>query len=238
MLAGQPTIDQVLPAFHHFCEDTVLVGHNAAFDLRFLQLKEAATGIRFNQPVRAADIAAHITARFEQHPWELPVLPPEGLARLEAVDPTSVQRFNAKVAATSAVARSTSPVALQLASSWDKKQFPPSRDLVVFETTTAVAPEAWVRIGVLPTIPSPAGVETPAAESSYVIKVERAFFVEGFHCTRACPADVGNRVAVRVPVKAAVFASAVQAAELTASGQFVPVAKASTPRPRQKAAAH
>jgi DNA polymerase-3 subunit epsilon len=51
MLAGQPTIDQVLPAFHHFCEDTVLVGHNAAFDLRFLQLKEAATGLRFNQPV-------------------------------------------------------------------------------------------------------------------------------------------------------------------------------------------
>ena len=51
MLAGQPTIDKVLPAFHQFCEDTVLVGHNAAFDLRFLQLKEAATGVRFTQPV-------------------------------------------------------------------------------------------------------------------------------------------------------------------------------------------
>jgi DNA polymerase-3 subunit epsilon len=51
MLAGQPTIDKVLPAFHQFCEDTVLVGHNAAFDMRFLQLKEAATGIKFTQPV-------------------------------------------------------------------------------------------------------------------------------------------------------------------------------------------
>ena len=51
MLAGQPTIGQVLPAFHQFCEDTVLVGHNAAFDMRFLQLKEPATGIRFTQPV-------------------------------------------------------------------------------------------------------------------------------------------------------------------------------------------
>jgi DNA polymerase-3 subunit epsilon len=50
-LAGQPTIDKVLPAFHQFCEDTVLVGHNAAFDLRFLQLKEAATGVRFTQPL-------------------------------------------------------------------------------------------------------------------------------------------------------------------------------------------
>lgn len=51
MLAGQPTLDQVLPAFHQFCEDTVLVGHNAAFDMRFLQLKEAATGVRFTQPL-------------------------------------------------------------------------------------------------------------------------------------------------------------------------------------------
>lgn len=51
MLRGQPTIDQVLPAFSDFCEDTVLVAHNAAFDMRFLQMKEAATGVAFRQPV-------------------------------------------------------------------------------------------------------------------------------------------------------------------------------------------
>jgi DNA polymerase-3 subunit epsilon len=51
MLVGQPRIDVVLPAFHRFAEDTVLVAHNAAFDLRFLQLKEASTGIKFIQPV-------------------------------------------------------------------------------------------------------------------------------------------------------------------------------------------
>ncbi len=51
MLLGQPTIDKVLPAFHAFAQDTVLIAHNAAFDMRFLQLKEKRTGLVFDQPV-------------------------------------------------------------------------------------------------------------------------------------------------------------------------------------------
>jgi DNA polymerase-3 subunit epsilon len=51
MVAGAPTIATVLPAFHAYAQDSVLVAHNAAFDLRFLQLEEAATGCRFDQPV-------------------------------------------------------------------------------------------------------------------------------------------------------------------------------------------
>ena len=51
MLQGKPTIDEVLPMFHDFVKDTILVAHNAAFDMRFLQLKEEQTGVRFINPV-------------------------------------------------------------------------------------------------------------------------------------------------------------------------------------------
>ena len=51
MVQGQPTIEEVLPAFHAFAQDTVLVAHNAAFDMRFLQMKEQQTGKVFDHPV-------------------------------------------------------------------------------------------------------------------------------------------------------------------------------------------
>ena len=51
LLRDQPTMDVVLPLFARFAEDTVLVGHNVGFDLSFLRLKEAQTGVRFTQPV-------------------------------------------------------------------------------------------------------------------------------------------------------------------------------------------
>ena len=51
MVIGQPTVDKVLPRFEQFAEDTLLVAHNAAFDMRFLQMKEEQTAVRFINPV-------------------------------------------------------------------------------------------------------------------------------------------------------------------------------------------
>lgn len=51
MVRGKPDITQVLPAFYAFAQDTVLVAHNAAFDMKFLQLQERQTGLVFNHPV-------------------------------------------------------------------------------------------------------------------------------------------------------------------------------------------
>jgi DNA polymerase-3 subunit epsilon len=51
LLLGKPTIDEALPELHHFTEGSVLVAHNAAFDMKFLKVKEASSGVRFDQPV-------------------------------------------------------------------------------------------------------------------------------------------------------------------------------------------
>ena len=48
---GQPRIGAVLPQFHRFAAQTVLVAHNSAFDMRFLQIQQRQLGLRFDQPV-------------------------------------------------------------------------------------------------------------------------------------------------------------------------------------------
>ena len=51
MVRSKPGIEKVLPMFNQFVAKTILVAHNAAFDMRMLQICEAQTGITFSNPV-------------------------------------------------------------------------------------------------------------------------------------------------------------------------------------------
>jgi DNA polymerase-3 subunit epsilon len=69
MLVGKPSIEKVLPFLHRFAQNTVLVAHNAAFDMRMLQMKEKATGIRFVNPVLdTMHLSAILHASHRPHP--------------------------------------------------------------------------------------------------------------------------------------------------------------------------
>ena len=66
MLHNQPTIDKVLPLFQKFCEDTVLVAHNASFDMAMLEVKEEQTGVKFLNPVLDTLLLSSIVHPFQE----------------------------------------------------------------------------------------------------------------------------------------------------------------------------
>ena len=51
MLKGEPQIEEVLPRFRSFIGDAILVAHNGAFDLNFIQSVAEKSGVRFNNPL-------------------------------------------------------------------------------------------------------------------------------------------------------------------------------------------
>ena len=51
MLKGEPQIEEVLPRFRSFVGDAILVAHNGAFDLNFIQSVAEKSGVRFNNPL-------------------------------------------------------------------------------------------------------------------------------------------------------------------------------------------
>jgi DNA polymerase-3 subunit epsilon len=103
MVTGKPKITEVLPAFHAFAQDTVLVAHNAAFDMRFLQLKEAATGLRFDQPVLDVTVTGRHTAlgdamvTAEVFQKMLPLLAEQGIHTLGQARAAAQQTFFARL---------------------------------------------------------------------------------------------------------------------------------------------
>src|SRR5262249_44851734 len=85
--------------------------------------RPAIVALRFNQPVRPADVLAHATLRYQRHQWTPPLVSDEERARMGAEE---AARFDAKVAAVRVVAASTHPVPLAPAGGWDTAAFSPA----------------------------------------------------------------------------------------------------------------
>ncbi len=51
MVAGKPTIEQLIPSFYEYTKGFTLVAHNAPFDCRFLERDAIAAGYHFDHDV-------------------------------------------------------------------------------------------------------------------------------------------------------------------------------------------
>jgi alpha-2-macroglobulin len=187
--------------------------------------------LRFNQPVRPADVASHLSASLERHVWAAPrALTPEEQDRLMVLDPNASRAFAQKVEATRQIAAGGSVVNLRPTTNWDRERFPPSPDLVALETITPVKPESWVKLVLDAALPSPAGRVTPLEAQTYTIVAEPAFFIDDFICSTSCDGDASNPLISRVPIRVSDFATAIRATDITSGDQVV--SKAAGPRPR------
>lgn len=61
MVENEPTIEEVIPKFHDFAKDAVLVAHNAKFDISFIRREYANNNLEFNHPILDTLVLARAT---------------------------------------------------------------------------------------------------------------------------------------------------------------------------------
>jgi alpha-2-macroglobulin len=182
--------------------------------------------LRFNQPVRASDVLAHITARYEPHEWTPPDVSP---AELQRMGPVEAAKFDAKVAQSRLTSSSRAPIAVAVAANWDRQRFPPASDLVVLETAAPPAVDSRMRLTVDARLPAVQGPATPGIEQTYTFELERAFFIEPFYCRDECDADAYNFARLRTPVRLDVLKRAIAISDISGTPGTV-VRPLATPR--------
>jgi len=139
--------------------------------------------LRFNQPVRPADVLAAIDARYEPHEWEAPEMTPAMRSRLT---PSALQQFEAKLAAANRAASASDRVEVRITNDWDRERFPESPDLVALETVEVPPPGSWIRLTLTTDLASPGGAAQPDLDQSYTVRLEPPLFVGGPTCAVAC----------------------------------------------------
>src|SRR5207253_4200053 len=102
---------------------------------------------------------------------------------------------------------------------WDRRRFPPSPDLVVFELATRVPPQSLVRVVVDQNVPSPAGTERPPTAQSYALQVEPALFVNDVDCRAECDPDQSNSISLTGTVLTASFGKSLTVTDITEPGR-------------------
>lgn len=68
MVIGAPNVTEALRQFHRFARGSVLIAHNAPFDMEFLRREEAAIGAAFDHPVLdTVLLSAVVFGQLDQH---------------------------------------------------------------------------------------------------------------------------------------------------------------------------
>jgi alpha-2-macroglobulin len=181
--------------------------------------------LRFNQPVKPADIAAHLRLAFKKHFWNVPMFTPEIEARLNRTVPEALTQFRDKVAAARRAAESTAPLTFTLAQTWDKKAFPPAPDLVVFEVTAPVPTESWIDLLVDSKVPSMQGQATPGTDQTFTIYAEPTFFIDNFARIHAVNPEEHNPIQFRDNVSPRDLRGLISVIDITDPAHETPVAQ-------------
>ena len=161
---------------------------------------QAVIALRFNQPVRPADLLPHLTVSYTPHEWTRPQLSGRARERLRRESPEGLEAFDAKVERAARIAASSAAVPVALAADWDERRFPRTPEVIVIETVAAPATDGWLRIATDSQLPSPAGSVTGPAQQT-TVRLEPTFFIADASCTASCApgtTTVGFRRGVQV----------------------------------------
>ena len=170
--------------------------------------------LRFNQPVNAAAIGSHLQLRTKVHEFKDPEAP-------ITKDPA----FDTKLAAAQAAAASDdAPIMSFFPTDWDKKRFPPAKDLVVVETKPGVPPDTWIQVYLDEQLAEGSKVATGRSQT-FTIQLTPTFFVSGIECKSACNPENYNPIMFRTSAKYEHIRDAITVVDTTNPAKPVPLVR-------------